>query len=98
MPQGGFRVYYRTSANRSLSIAPSELTDITISFPYLSKAGTTETMTVGLELKTPVTNATISETTSSIRTNAPQTYYTQNRMVTGEDYNIVPLTTNQEII
>ena len=98
LPQGGFRVYYRTSANRSLSIAPSELTDITISFPYLSKAGTTETMTVGLELKTPVTNATISETTSSIRTNAPQTYYTQNRMVTGEDYNIVPLTTNQEII
>ena len=98
LPQGGFRVYYRTSANRSLSIAPSELTDITISFPYLSKAGTTETMTVGLELKTPVTNATISETTSSIRTNAPQTYYTQNRMVTSEDYNIVPLTTNQEII
>jgi len=98
LPQGGFRVYYRTSANRSLSISPRELTDITISFPYLSKTGTTETMTVGLELKTPVTNATISETTSSIRTNAPQTYYTQNRMVTGEDYNIVPLTTNQEII
>ena len=98
LPQGGFRLYYRTSANRTLSINPADLTDITISFPYVSKAGISETMTVGLELKTAVTNATTSETTSSIRTNAPQTYYTQNRMVTGEDYNIVPLTTNQEII
>ena len=29
--------------------------------------------------------------------NAPQTYYTQNRMITGEDYNIAP-TSSQEII
>ena len=98
LPAGGFRLYYRTSANRALSIQPADLTNITISFPYTSKTGATETLTLGLELKTPVNNATTSETTSNIRTNAPQTYYTQNRMITGEDYNIVPLTTNQEII
>ena len=98
LPAGGFRLYYRTSANRALSIQPADLTNITISFPTLSKTGATETLTLGLELKTPVNNATTSETTSNIRTNAPQTYYTQNRMITGEDYNIVPLTTNQEII
>ena len=78
-------------------IQPADLTNITISFPYTSKTGATETLTLGLELKTPVNNATTSETTSNIRTNAPQTYYTQNRMITGEDYNIVPIT-NQEII
>ena len=48
-------------------------------------------MTLGLELKDVVTNASITETSASIRTNAPQTYYTQNRMITGEDYNIVHL-------
>lgn len=98
LPAGGFRLYYRRSANRVITIQPQDLTNITISFPYRSKAGTTETATLGLELKTPVNNATTSESTASIRTNAPQSYYTQNRMVTGEDYNIVPLTTNQEII
>ena len=98
LPAGTFRVYYRTSANRIMSINPNELTGITFTLPYTSKAGTTETLTIGVELKTPVTNATTSESTANIRTNAPQTYYTQNRMITGEDYNIVPLTSNQEII
>ena len=65
---------------------------------YLSKSGKTETLTVGLELKSPVTNATISETSTSIRANAPQTFYTQNRMITGEDYNVYPAATNQEIV
>lgn len=98
LPNGSFRVYYRTSNNRVINIAPEDLSGITISLPYTSKAGTSETLTIGLELKQAVNNATTSESTASIKSNAPQTYYTQNRMVTGEDYNIVPLTTNQEII
>jgi hypothetical protein len=98
LPQGNFRVYYRTSSNRSLRIKPSELTGITVSFDYISKTGSTETLTIGLELKDNITNASTSESTPSIRQNAPQTYYTQNRMITGEDYNIVPLSINQEII
>ena len=98
VPSGQFRIYYRTSANRSMRIKPEELTNITFSFDYLSKQGTLETLTIGVELKEQVVNATTSETTASIRQNAPQTYYTQNRMITGEDYNVVPLTTNQEII
>ena len=51
-----------------------------------------------MELKYTVDNATISETNASIRENAPSTYYTQNRMVTGEDYQVSPLGISQEII
>tara|TARA_Y200000002_G_scaffold136879_1_gene112843 strand:+ start:9828 stop:13385 length:3558 start_codon:yes stop_codon:yes gene_type:complete len=98
VPSGSFRTFYRTSANRSMRIAPSELTDINFSFDYLSKSGRSETMSVTLELKDTITNASTSESSASIRNYAPQTYYTQNRMITGEDYNITPLTTNQEII
>jgi hypothetical protein len=98
IPSGNFRAYYRTSSNRSMRIKPQELTSITFTVNYTSKAGTTETLTIGLELKENITNATTSESTPSIRQNAPQTYYTQNRMITGEDYNIVPLTANQEIV
>lgn len=98
IPSGSFRVFYRTSANRSMRINPDELTDIQFNFDYISKSGKSETMTITLELKDTITNASISESSQSIRTYAPQTYYTQNRMVTGEDYNITPLTTNQEVI
>ncbi len=98
VPSGNFQAFYRTSANRTMRIKPDEITDVQISIDYLSKSGKTETLTVGLELKSPVTNATISETSTSIRANAPQTFYTQNRMITGEDYNVYPAATNQEIV
>ena len=98
IPNGNFRSFYRVSANRSMNIKPEELTDIKLTIDYTSKAGKLETLTMGLELKDAVTNASRSESTPSIRQNAPQTYYTQNRMITAEDYNIAPLTSSQEII
>jgi hypothetical protein len=50
------------------------------------------------ELKYTVDNSSTSETNASIKRNAPSTYYTQNRMVTGEDYQVAPLGVSQEII
>ena len=98
LPKGSFKVYYRVSENRSYVITPDELINITISVPYQSKSGTSERLTIGLELKYTVDNSTTSETNEEIKANAPATYYTQNRMVTGEDYNIAPLAVSQEII
>jgi len=98
IPNGNFRSFYRVSANRAMNLKPEELTDIKLSIDYTSREGTLETLTMGLELKDAVTNASRSESTPSIRTNAPQTYYTQNRMITAEDYQIAPLTSSQEII
>jgi hypothetical protein len=98
LPKGSFKVYYRVSANRSAVISPDELVNITITVPYQSKSGTSEKLTIGLELKYTIDNGTTSETNDEIKANAPATYYTQNRMVTGEDYNIAPLAVSQEII
>ena len=98
LPKGSFKVYYRVSENRSYVITPDELINITISIPYQSKSGTSERLTIGLELKYTIDNGTTSETNDEIKANAPATYYTQNRMVTGEDYNISPLAISQEII
>ena len=64
---GLFRTFYRQSANRSMRI-PEELTDIKLTIDYTSKAGKLETLTLGLELKDVVTNASITETSASIRT------------------------------
>jgi len=98
LPEGNFRVYYRTSANRRLIISPNSMRAIAVSVPYISRTGQQETLTLVLSLKTTVDNATVSETNESIRTNAPSTYYTQNRMVTGEDYQVAPLAVSQEIV
>jgi hypothetical protein len=70
---------------------------VSISIPYISALGTSETLTIGLSLASSVINATASETNASIKQNAPQTYYTQNRMITGEDYNISPLSANLQV-
>jgi hypothetical protein len=98
LPQGNFKVYYRTSNGLSYSINPNDIKNITIDVPYISRSGKKEVLTVALGLKYTVTNAAIAESSDSIKTNAPATYYTQNRMITGEDYNVFPLSVNQEII
>ena len=98
LPQGSFRTYYRTSLNDQFNIVPSDLVSISVNIPYTSKAGNSETISLTLELKYSVDNATVSESNASIRENAPATYYTQNRMVTGEDYQVSPLSISQEII
>ena len=98
LPKGTFKVYYRTSNARNFKIVPSDLTGITISIPYTSAAGKVETLTITMELKTVVENSSAAETNASIKTNAPSTYYTQNRLITGEDYNIGTLGINQNIV
>lgn len=98
LPQGNFRLYYRTSINKSYAISPSEIKNVTIRIPYISRLGRTETLTVYLDLKTTITTSSVSETNDEIKARAPSTYYTQNRLITGEDYNVGPLGVSQDIV
>ena len=98
LPQGDFRVYYRASLNQSYSIVPDDLTSISVAIPYSSAVGNAETINITLSLKYTVDNSSTSESNLSIRENAPATYYTQNRMVTSEDYQVAPLGISQEIV
>ena len=98
LPQGAFRVYYRISNGLTYTIAPNELRGINISVPYLNKNGVAHILTIGLALQSAVSNSAASETIASIKANAPAVYYTQNRMITGEDYNLAPLSSSQDIL
>jgi hypothetical protein len=98
LPQGNFRVYYRISNGLSYTIAPAELRGINISIPYINKSGQAHTLTVGLALQYSVASSAASENIDTIRINAPAVYYTQNRMITGEDYNLAPLSSSQDIL
>jgi len=92
IPTGRFRTYFRTSSGLEYKITPNNLRSINISIPYVSRKGRLETLTVVASLKYTVANAVARESNTEIKTKAPQQYYTQNRMVTGEDYNIFPYT------
>jgi len=97
IPQGSFVFYFRTSNGTSYSISPDDMASVTIALPYISAKNTAETLTVTASLKYSITNASATQTLADIKTNAPQQYYTQNRMITAEDYNIFPQTTFNSI-
>lgn len=97
IPQGNFRLYYRLSNGFSYKIIPDELQGILVTFDYVSRNNRVETITFRASLRYTVANASTRETADDIKQRAPQQYYTQNRMITGEDYNIFPYTTFSDI-
>jgi hypothetical protein len=98
LPQGAFRVYYRVSNGLVYQVSPQEMKGISITVPYFNRQGVRHILTISMSLKNTVNTATPTESTAAIRRNAPAQYYTQNRMITGEDYNLAPLTSSQNIL
>ena len=98
IPKGRFKLYYRQSAGSTYSIKSGDLQNIELSFNYVSRTNQQETLTVGLSLQQGINTASSRETLARVKQLAPQNYYTQNRMVNGEDYNIYPLTKFTSII
>lgn len=98
LPRGAFRLYYRVSNGLAYQVSPSEMKGISISVPYFNSQGIRHTLTISMSLKYTVNTASPAETTASVRRNAPAQYYTQNRMITGEDYNLAPLASSQNIL
>jgi len=98
LPKGDFRLFYRQSNGLDYVIKPEQLTGIEISVPYLNGLGQSHTLKLTMSLQYTVSNAAGTETNANIQLKAPQAYYLQNRMITGEDYNIGPLTAGTDIL
>ena len=98
LPKGDFRFFYRQSNGLSYVIKPEQMTGVVITVPYTNSIGQNHSLSMTLSLQYTVTNSSGPESNISIQTKAPQSYYTQNRMITGEDYNIAPLTAGTDIL
>ena len=98
LPNGPFRLYYRQSNGLSYIIKPEQLNNISVQIPYYSQNGQSNALTLVLSLQYTVTNSVGSESNADVKLKAPQAYYTQNRMITAEDYNIAPLTVDADIL
>jgi hypothetical protein len=98
IPVGLFRCYVRASNGLRYIINPEEMQSIVIPITYTSRTGQVETITFTCGITQPVSNAQPRETLDEIKQRAPARYYTQNRMVNGEDYNNFPFTLYNSII
>tara|TARA_R110002074_G_scaffold124442_1_gene260918 strand:+ start:2046 stop:5141 length:3096 start_codon:yes stop_codon:yes gene_type:complete len=98
IPKNIIRVWYRTSENLSYTLRPDDISNKTININYSGADGNTYNMIVGLQLKSPVVNASSAETLDTIKTNAPRNYVTQDRMITADDYNNFLLNQSENIL
>ena len=98
LPKGSFRLIYRQSNGLTYSVRPEQMSGIIVNIPYANKNGQEHNLSITLSLQYTVNNSSGPESNLSIQTKAPQAYYTQNRMVTAEDYNITPLTLGNDIL
>lgn len=86
-PVGTFRFWVRQSANSSIVIQKNKIQNSPLSLSYTSTIGNAETFSGTFSLTSTLQNGSASETIEHIRRSAPATYYAQNRMVNGQDYN-----------
>ena len=98
LPLGNFQLYYRVSDNAKYAIQAADIQNVRLAVPYTDANGAQQTLTMALSLKASVYNSAATESNDSIKEKAGQVYYSQNRMITAEDYQVVPLSVSQEIV
>lgn len=86
-PVGDFQIWTRISINENIVIEKAAVLDQPMSFGYTAAAGQPQTFSCNFSLTAALANNSQSETIEQVRQSAPATYYAQNRMVNGQDYN-----------
>lgn len=87
IPVGFFNLWVRSSDSGNVTVSKELITDLPITFAYTSKQGNRESCTITVSLVSALQNSAPTEDIEHIRAAAPAVYYTQDRMVNGQDYN-----------
>lgn len=95
---GRYRVWYRISDNASFNVNRDDIRNVSISIPYIGEDGRPYKLDLTLNSTLDFTENFSGENYYSVKRLAPQAYYTQDRMVNGQDYNVLPLTLGSSII
>jgi hypothetical protein len=98
IPNGKFIAYARSSNGLNYRINPAEMQGISVVIDYQSQVGRNEKLFITLDLLYTVANSSAKENLDDIKIRAPQSYYSQNRMVNAQDYNTFPFTRYNNIL
>lgn len=94
VPRGSYRIWYRVSNGETYTIKTTDIQNKSIKYVYRTDSQSefeSSTLDIKFSLQFQSSRAQSRETLEQIKDRAPQLYYTQNRFVNGEDYNIAPL-------
>ena len=97
VPMGTYVAQYRVSDNERFTLQPDDVRSVVSVIPYLTQDGKTYNLTITARLENAVSNSLPAETLAGIKERAPQAYYAQDRMVTAQDYQVLPLAKSTNI-
>ena len=95
IPRGILRIWYRTGLNESYTLNPDDVATISFSFDYVAKDGNRYTAGFKVALEESVMTASSRESVKSIKEQAGRVFAAQDRMVSAEDYSVLPLGKDQ---
>ena len=97
VPVGNYRLYYRVSDSQRYIINPDDIGNVVTNIPYVNERGESYVLSVTLRLGESVNNSLPKETVAGIKERAPQAFYAQDRMVSAQDYQVLPQAKNINI-
>ncbi len=95
---GDYRTWFRVVDNDNFSINANDITNTTITIPYTGSDNRTYRLSLTISSTKDFTENFSGETYASVRRIAPRSYYSQDRMVNAQDYNVYPLTLGTNIV
>jgi hypothetical protein len=98
VPTGNIRVWYRTAENNFIRVKSGEITGVTFDISYRNADNQTHTLSLTMELQDNMVTGLPSESVDEIKRNAPEAFYSKNRMVTADDYNGFLPTLNNDVL
>ena len=87
VPVGQFQLWTRVSVNQDITIPKNKISGQAMAFTYVNAQNVAHNFNLTFSLTSSLQNNSASETIEHVRQAAPSTYYAQNRMVNGQDYN-----------
>lgn len=88
IPNGKFKIWYRTSNNPNYNIPQKSIVNVPLTIPYINLS-TQYLCSITVTAINTIANGSSSEEIDHIRQTAILNYQTQDRMVTGYDYNVL---------
>ena len=98
IPTGYIRVWSRSAENSFIKVRAGEINNVIFDISYTNTSNQNQTLSMTLELQDNMITGLPAETLAEIKQNAPEAFYSKNRMVTGDDYNGFLPTLNNDVL
>jgi hypothetical protein len=95
---GNYRIWYRQTSNENFTVNANDIAEVSITVPYIGGDNRPYDLTLTMTTTSDFSENYAAETFESVRRIAPRAYYSQDRMVNAQDYNIYPLTLGSNVI